>query len=602
MSIDSREVCARYGNDRLRLMDILNDVQAAKGCIPDADIDTIAEAVGESRVDVDQTVSFYHFFSKTPRGKYTVYLNNSTVAQMNGRQAVAEAFEKESGGTFDGVTGDGLIGLYSTACIGMSDQEPAAIINNRVFTSLTPEKVQSIVADMRAAKAVDDMIGDYGDGANRSDLIKAMVHNNIRKKGEVLFGAFESGAALRKCAGMEPGKVLEVIKASNLRGRGGAGFPTGMKWEFCAREAASPKYVFCNADEGEPGTFKDRVILTELPRMMFEGMAVAGYIVGAENGIVYLRAEYRYLEHYLQKVLDDMRAQNLLGANICGKKGFKFDVRIQFGAGAYVCGEESALIESAEGKRGEPRNRPPFPAQKGFLDKPTVVNNVETFCCAAQIVDKGAEWFRSLGSEQSAGTKLLSISGDCAKPGIYEVECGLTVAEMLDMAGATKDAVQAVQIGGPSGTCVAPSDFDKKIGFECYATGGSIIIIGTERNLLSVVHNFMEFFADESCGACVPCRAGTRVMCNMIKKIKDGKGSTGDIAVLLELADVMKKSNKCGLGQTAGNPVATTIRNMRTIYDNVISSDDMYKPGFDLESAVEESCAVVGRTPHFDGE
>lgn len=595
MGSSTDQILKKYNNNPSRLMDILSDVQNDERYISEEIIGRIAEGVGISRGDVAQTASFYHFFTKKPCGNYTVYLNDSAVAEMMGRAEVAAAFEAEAGCSFGSVTDDGAIGLFNTACIGMNDQEPAAIINDVVFTNLTPEKARAIVADMRAGKDVNQMVADYGDGNNAHELVRSMVCNNIRREGSVHFGQYEVGSAVKKCVAMTPAEVIDIMKASNLRGRGGAGFPTGMKWEFTTKAQGDRRYVICNADEGEPGTFKDRVVLTEFPERVFEGMAVAGYAIGAREGIMYLRAEYRYLQSYLENKLEQLRSQGILGRSIAGKQGFDFDIRIQFGAGAYVCGEESALIESAEGKRGEPRNRPPFPAQKGYMDQPTTVNNVETFSAAVQIIDKGPEWFKALGTDQSSGTKLLSISGDCDKPGVYEVEFGITVEEMLKMVGARD--TQAVQIGGPSGVCVAPRDFGGKIGFEGFATGGSIIVIGKDRNLLEIVRNFEEFFTDESCGSCVPCRAGTWIMRNKMTRILEGHGTRADLDMLLELGEVMKTTNKCGLGQTAGNPVVSTIKNFRNVYESAMTGDDMFDPGFDLASAVEESCQYVGRKP-----
>ena len=288
---------------------------------------------------------------------------------------------------------------------------------------------------------------------------------------------------------MTPEQVIEMVKDSNIRGRGGAGFPTGLKWEFCRRAAGDEKYIFCNADEGEPGTFKDRVILTQFPRMVFEGMIIAGYAVGATQGILYVRHEYRYLERWLESVLDGARRKIISGRASPAVEGFDFDIRIQFGAGAYVCGEESALIESAEGKRGEPRDRPPFPVEKGYRDKPTVVNNVETFCATVKIVLNGGEWYRSFGTKDSTGTKLLSISGDCMHPGVYEIEWGFSVNDVLDMVGGYDP--QAVQVGGPSGSLIGPDEFDRTLSFSDLSTGGSLIIFGKQRDLLKdVVINF----------------------------------------------------------------------------------------------------------------
>ncbi len=579
-----KSIIERYNNDKTRLMDILIDTQDEFGFIPGEAVEVIAEGCGLSKVDVEQTRSFYHFFTCKPAGEYAVYLNNSAVAEMKGRAEVAEAFEAEAGCAFGNVTADGKIGLHDTACIGMSDQEPAAIINKKVFTNLTPAKVKEIVAAMKAGKAVEDIPNDG-------------VSSNLHKKGAVIFSDYEVGASLKKIAGMQPQDVINEVKASYVRGRGGAGFPTGMKWDFC-RQSAGTRYVLCNADEGEPGTFKERVILTEVPKLLFEGMAVAGYAIDAKVGILYLRYEYKYLQEKLEKVLEEMRKDGLLGTNIAGKAGFDFDIRIQFGAGAYVCGEESALIESAEGKRGEPRNRPPFPVQKGYMDSPTTVNNVETLCSVVKIINNGAEWFTMMGSKESAGTKLLSISGDCEKPGVYEVEWGMRVRDMLDMVGA-KD-VQAVQVGGPSGICIGPKDFKRMISFEDLPTGGSIMIFDNSRNLLKdVVMNFLNFFIEESCGSCVPCRAITVLIRERLQKILDGYGIMSDIDDLKDWGEKMKNANRCGLGQTAAAPVLSTIENFRDKYEALVNKEEEYVTEFNMEDAVKASCTYVDRVPNL---
>lgn len=592
-------ITAKFQNDRGKLMDILHDVKDEFGYIsPDAAA-IIATQLNMSQVDVEQTISFYHFFSMTPRGKYAVYLNNSAVACMMGRDEIARTFEKEVGIPFNSLTEDGMIGLWDTADIGMNDQEPAAIINDVVFTRLTPSKVRELVTAFRNGAAVKDMVGKFGDGENSHPKVKAMVHNNILKKGPVLFSDYDLGLAIRKAVNLSPEEVIDEIKRSNLRGRGGAGFPTGLKWEFCRKSRGSVIYLLCNADEGEPGTFKERAILTELPKQLFEGMVVAGYALGAKEGVLYLRYEYRYLLAYLELMLDEMREGNLLGKNIAGKQGFNYNIRIQLGAGAYVCGEESALIESMEGKRGEPRNRPPFPVQKGYMDMPTVINNVETLSAVVKIMAKGADWFKAMGTKESAGTKLVSISGDCKNPGVYELEWGTTIRELLEMAGAT--SVQAVQVGGPSGVCINPTQFGREIAFEDLATGGSMIVIGKQRNLLKeVVVNFMDFFIEESCSSCAPCRSLTVILRNKLQKILDGKGSLNDINELHQWTKYMKAANRCGLGQTAANPILSTIENFRQLYEDLVVHEEEFVSTFNLENAVADSCAYVGRIPKFE--
>lgn len=589
-----QSIIERFNKDKTRLMDILINIQDEVGYISDETIEFISKETGLSRADVEQTMSFYHFFSDKPTGKYTVYLNNSVVANMMGRDEVAKAFEEETECRFNNVSKDGLIGLFDTPCIGMSDQEPAALINGKVFPNLTPFRVQEIVEDMRAGKNVEEMYSEgYGDGNNSSDDIKAIVRNNIRKIGPVLDPDYASGDAIKKLASMSPEQVIDEMKASSIRGRGGAGFPTGLKWELCRKAKGEPKYIFCNADEGEPGTFKDRVILTERTMLLIEGMALAGYAVGATEGVLYLRYEYKYLETYLENKLQEARDKGFLGKNIGGVNGFDFDIRIQFGAGAYICGEESALIESAEGKRGEPRDRPPFPVEKGYLDKPTAVNNVETYCCAVKVLLNGADWYKSLGTSDSTGTKVLSVSGDCRYPGVYEVEWGFSVNDILKMVGA--EDTQAVQVGGPSGSLVAPVEFDRVLCYSDLATGGSMMIFNKKRDLIKdVVTNFTEFFIDESCGSCSTCRIMPIILLGKVDKVLKGHGVKQDLTDMQEWAKSLLAS-RCGLGQTAANPIVTSIKNFPHLYYERLQTDKTYDTGFDLNAAIKDASEASGR-------
>jgi [NiFe] hydrogenase diaphorase moiety large subunit len=589
-------LAAQYNNDPTRLLDMLLTIQEQKRCVSDADARQLAQELDLSWADIEQAVSFYHFLSKEHRGNYTVYLNNGPVAIMQGYEEIAAAFSEAAGCSFGSVTADGQIGLFTTPDIGMGDQEVAALINNTVFTCLTPEKAGILVKAMQAGKAVEDMateLADYGDGQNSNPLIRSMVRNNIKQTGPVCLGPCEPGAALHKCVQQSPEEILAEIKASQLRGRGGAGFPTGLKWEFCAQAQGPNRCVVANADEGEPGTFKDRVLLTERAQLLFEGMAICAYAVGATTGALYLRGEYTYLKAYLEEVLEQMRSDNLLGQDIAGKAGFVFDIRIQMGAGSYVCGEESALLESAEGKRGEPRNRPPFPAQSGYQAMPTVIDNVETLTSAAQIIDKGAAWFSNMGTKESTGTKVLSISGDCQRPGIYEVEFGITIGELLDMAGA--EDPQAIQVGGPSGHCLNAEARETIISFEDCSSAGALIIIGKQHDLLAIIDNFMAFFADESCGSCAPCRAGTWMLRNTLQRIRQGMGTQEDIPAMRQLSTAMQKTTKCGLGHTAPHPILDTLENFPHLYEGLIAQEDDIRP-FDLEASVQAANAAVGRS------
>jgi [NiFe] hydrogenase diaphorase moiety large subunit len=380
------------------------------------------------------------------------------------------------------------------------------------------------------------------------------------KKTPLTFDTIEPGTGLAAALTKSRADIIGEVAASNLRGRGGAGFPTGTKWNLAAaagvREGGS-KYVVCNADEGEPGTFKDRVLLTDYADLVFEGMTIAARAIGATKGILYLRGEYVYMRPHLDGVIDKRRKAGQLGTNILGTAGFTFDIEIRMGAGAYVCGEETALIESLEGHRGEPRNRPPFPVNTGFMGQPTVVNNVETLASVAAILSKGAPWFKAFGTEKSAGFKLFSVSGDCDQPGVYEFPLGITVTQLLQTVGGAN--AKAVQIGGASGHCVPTSNFGRKLAFEDIATGGSIIVFGRGRDMLHVAKNFMEFFVEESCGQCTPCRAGNAKLLEGIEKLQHGSCSTAYLQELLALSETMQLASKCGLGQSSPNAFVSIV-------------------------------------------
>ncbi len=575
------QVVEQFGRDRGRLMDIARSVHAKLGCLTEETVGQIAKALGMHRVQVRDMVSFYALFSRRPQGKTVIRVCRAVPERMKGADQVAQAFERVLGIKVGETTPDGAITLQYAPCIGLSDQAPGALIGTTPVTNLTPADAPKIAAAIREGKDI-------------AMLPQANVDLNLRKPGPVIFAPMERGAAIRVAANRKPEEVIGELNKARLRGRGGAGFPTAMKWDFCRKAKGNARYLICNADEGEPGTFKDRVILTECPDLLFEGMTVAGHALGAKEGLLYLRGEYESLLPRLEQVLAKRRHLGLLGQNIVGCEGFDFDIRVQLGAGAYICGEESALIESLEGKRGAPRDRPPFPVQKGYNGEPTCVNNVETLCCAARILEKGGEWFAAMGTRDSNGTKLLSVSGDCARPGVYEVVYGITIEKLLEMVGAAE--AQAVQVGGPSGQCVAPKDFGRSISFEDLPTGGSIIVFGPKRDLLACMHQFVEFFVEESCGWCVPCRVGTTMLSTQLAKILSGKGTHADLAQMEEVANTVKTMSRCGLGQTAANPILTTLRSFAGLYEARLRKEDFIPP-FDLKAALAEGCAITGKTP-----
>lgn len=517
-----------YDSDKTRLMDILWDIQNQQGYISEEAIASLAEGLNMSRDDVRETLSFYHFFKDKSFGKHKVYLCNTVIAKMGNYDEVRTALEQEIGTSFGHVDDSGMFGLGDANCIGLSDQEPAMMVDQVVFTDLTAEKVKAIISQLKQGKTAVEIANP--DSADSKDIayVNAMAAENIRTESKVMFKADRDyKAILQTCLNQLPEQVIITITEANLRGRGGAGFPTGLKWKMGRDAEGKEKYVICNADEGEPGTFKDRVLLSRSPKDVLLGMIAAAYAIGSRHGIIYLRCEYWCLKDYLQQQIQDFRNDGLLGEQILGTD-FEFDIRIQMGAGAYVCGDETALIESCEGKRGTPRVKPPYPIQQGYLGMPTSVNNVETLAIASRIIEEGSAWFTAMGTDESTGTRLLSVSGDCDQPGIYEIEWGTTLNAVLEMVGAKNP--KAIQISGPAGDCLSVAkDGERLFCYSDLSCNGSLMIFDESRDLLNIVRDFMEFFAEESCGICTPCRAGGVDLLHKVERIIDGRGCQQDL-------------------------------------------------------------------------
>jgi [NiFe] hydrogenase diaphorase moiety large subunit len=503
------------------------------------------------------------------------------------------------------VSEDGLVSIARTSCTGLCDQGPALLVNGRAIPALTDERVRHVCDLILARTPLAEWPAEFFD-----------VHDNVRRADILLGNALQPGDAIRAAlqrgaqgwsehaanerswreayvgAAQGPIATLEEVKRSNLRGRGGAGFTTGIKWEACRHATGLARYVVCNADEGEPGTFKDRVLLTRQADLVFDGMTVAAYAIGASLGFLYLRGEYRYLLESLEATLERRRAAKLLGPGICGQPGFDFDIRIHVGAGSYVCGEESALIESLEGKRGVPRNRPPYPVTNGYKQQPTIVNNVETLCAAALIAVHGGDWYRSLGTLKSSGTKILSVAGDVARPGLYEYPFGVTVRDVLADCGAVN--TQAVQISGPSGVCIDATEFGRRIAFEDLPTAGAFTVFDASRDMFEVARNYAQFFAHESCGFCTPCRVGTSMLVAAMDKIHAGNGTQHELTEMNRLNRVLLMSAHCGLGHTACNPILDTLKRFRPAYERKLRSLD-FTPAFDVDGALQRARQMTGR-------
>lgn len=569
------------GNAPDRLLQYLCTIQYVYSHIPEMAIQLLADKLDTPPVQIVAVIDFYAFLHKEPRGDFDILFSDNISDQMLGNRTLLKSLCKKLGVETGIPRADQRVTVDVTSCTGICDQGPALLVNGMVVSRLDETRIQKIADLVETNIPVVNWPKHFFD-----------VEDNIQQRGMLLSDEIVNGSAIDALVKKGSDALLDALEQSGLRGRGGAGFKTADKWRFCRNTQAETRYVVCNADEGEPGTFKDRILLNTYADNMFEGMTVCAGIVGAKKGYLYLRGEYRYLRKLLEETLEKRRHANLLGKNISGHSGLDFDIEIHIGAGAYICGEESALIESLEGKPGIPRNRPPFPVTNGFRDQPTVINNVETFVAAAKITVFGADWFRSVGTSESTGTKLLSISGDCSKPGIYEIPFGVSIKQVLEDCGA--EDTQAVQISGAAGSTIPPQEFGRKIAFEDVSTGGSFMVFNQQRDLLDMVQNFAYFFCHESCGFCTPCRVGGALMKDLIDKVIVGHATRYDLKEMQNIGVVMQQSSHCGLGATAPNHVLDTLRKFPEIYTKRLVNRG-YEPAFDLNAALEVSRQVTGR-------
>ncbi len=563
------------------LLQMLVEIQAAENWLPPEVISLLAIRLGIARVRIEGVAGFYNFLYTKPVGRYRILFSDNIIDQMLGSRALMALMCSKLIVERGRVSEDGLVSIDTTSCTGMGDQGPALLVNGRAITRVDHQRINEICELVRQQQPLELWPSHY-----------FAVKDNIRRRDDLLHGAFSPGEALKAAVAMGREAWLQEVKTANLRGHGGAGFTTAVKWAACRDAPGAQKVVVCNADEGEPGTFKDRVLLTSYADQVIEGMTLAAWAVGAQQGFIYLRGEYRYLLDHLRSVLARRRAAGLLGTDIAGSPGFDFTIDIHLGAGAYVCGEESALLESLEGKRGTPRIRPPFPVTEGYLRRPTVVNNVETLAKCCLIAQQGGENFARTGTAQSTGTKLLSISGDCARPGVYEYPFGVSIAQVLDDCGASD--VQGVQVGGASGITIAPYEFDRRIAFEDVPTAGAFMIFDSTRDMFEVARNFVHFFAHESCGFCTPCRVGTALLRNTLDKLANGYGSATDLTEIEDLDRVLKQASHCGLGSAAPNPVLDGLQKFRPMYERHLQRKD-FTPAFDLDGALARARQMTGR-------
>ena len=567
-------------NSETRLLQHLILIQRKFSCIPASAVSILSERLDIPFAVVNGVIDFYSFLHSTRRGEFDILFSDNITDRMAGSQLLIKQLCNRLGVEPGAGPGTGNVSVDITSCTGMCDQGPGMLVNGMAITRLDEQRIDQIAELVENGRSVNEWPRDF-----------FVVSDNIRRSDLLLETLVPAGEAIRLMLTNGPEHTLNTIEAAGLCGRGGAGFQTAIKWSSCRDTQADERYVICNADEGEPGTFKDRVLLQSHADELLEGMTLCAGMTGAHKGFIYLRGEYFYLLDGLKEAIAARRAKGLLGNAIAGHENFGFDVDIHLGAGAYICGEESSLIESMEGRRGIPRLRPPYPVTQGYLGKPTVVNNVETFIAAAQIAMHGSEWFRTRGTAESSGTKLLSISGDCRMPGIYEYPFGTTIREILKDCGA--DNTQAVQVAGAAGHMIPIDEFDRSIAYEDIATGGSFMVFNRERDLLAVTQNFSHFFVHESCGFCTPCRVGGALLDKLVYKLQRGRASRYDLEEMRTIATLMRDTSHCGLGTTAPNSLLDLLDKFTYSYENRL--DDDFGPAFDLEAATKDAREISGR-------
>lgn len=594
-------------------MDILWDIQKKRRYIAPDDMTKISNEFNISRTELEGIISFYHFFHEKHAGQYTIYLNNAIISKHQNYKVVKKAFEKAIGIPIGNTSEDGKFGLFETSCIGLSDQETSALINFQAFTNLTPFKVKNIIKQLKGGVSLDTL----------TELPKNNIRYTPAPDKTVFLKPYTPGVALKKLKNLDPQELIELVKESKLAGRGGAFFPTGMKWQFCKNNISAQKYVICNADEGEPGTFKDRVLMNKYPGLMLEGMALAGYAVGANQGYIYLRAEYFYLKDKIEAKINEFRKKGLLGKNIANIQGFDFDIDIYMGAGAYVCGEETALISSMEGKRGEPSTKEFFPVEKGLYDQPTIINNVETLCAVPRILELGLKNYLKIGTQATKGTKLLSVSGDCNKPGIYEIEWGMKLKTFLDLIQAENPYL--ILFNGYAGECLSAADFDREISgenllaehvqFELndpieYArkmsaiglrSGGSFMVFNKDRDFMKIFKNINAFFVSESCGICAPCRTGNFLLSKKLKKIRLCHADNSDMKDIMEWSTIIKQSSRCGLGKTSTNCLLTAMLKFPEEFNRCILAKSDINKAFKEENVVTDYDNIIKEIENIHG-
>lgn len=520
-------------SDREHLLQALIRVQQQLGWIPASYRQELSERCGVALAETLGVIDFYHFLEPEPSAPWQVHVSTNITDMMLGQQANLDALERYARSHPE------RLQVARTSCTGLCEQGPALLINGWAVGGVTPARLAALLERVDAGTPLAQWPDAW-----------FLIPDQLRRRGPLLGHRIEPGAVLEQVRRAGREAFMAQLRGSGLLGRGGAGFPTAVKWQACIDAGGGDKVVACNADEGEPGTFKDRALLNGYLENVLEGMSICGEVIGASRGCIYLRKEYLFLHQPISRAIRRRREGGLLGRG--------FDIELMLGAGAYVCGEESAMLDSAEGRRGIPRIRPPFPVERGFLGRPTVVNNVETLCNITLLADRGVEAFTAVGTAHAPGSKLHSMSGDCARPGVYEFPLGATVGDMLAACGGEDAGL--VQVGGAAGRLVGRDDFDLAIDYRQLNSAGSFMVFGPRRRPEDLLVNFSRFFAEESCGFCTPCRGGSQMLAHYGDLVDGGGLIARHRETLLETCALMMAASHCGLGKTAGSSIGQIVR------------------------------------------
>jgi NADH-quinone oxidoreductase F subunit len=564
-------LAVRYPKKQAALLPALYAVQDAHGgSISEEDLCEVAGLLGISPSQAFGVASFYTMFQTQPIGKYHLQVDTNLPATLAGADALLRHLLQRLKIRCGETTRDGVFTVSAVEDLGACGTCPVIQVNDRYYEAMTPEKADRLLESLRQGDWPEWPVDGYFASECNILLRRRGKPNSTALDGYVADGGY---SALAVALGMTPEAVVEAVKASSLRGRGGAGFPTGMKWGLVPKGSKKPVYLVCNADEGEPGTFKDRQIMEFDPHLLLEGMAIAGYAIGAKCGIIYIRGEFSWIARILEGAIAEARAAGKLGQDILGR-GFDFDVTVHRGAGSYVCGEETALIESIEGKRGQPRVRPPFPAQEGLWGCPTIVNNVETLACVPYIIENGPEAFRQIGPNNNFGPKLFGVSGHVNRPGVFEFPMGTPLAKILAAAGGVKGALKAVIVGGLSTPLLTPPEAENiRLDYEsCLKSGtmlgsGGIIVMNQTVSIPRMALRLMQFYAHESCGQCTPCRQGTEVLVHLLKTLVEGRGTLEDLTAIERLAATVKGVTLCPGGDAFATPLSAMVKKFRPEFE-----------------------------------